>query len=476
MSSKNYSSPLPPPRALLPALRVMAVRGLFPLGDRLFGQHISERLEFLRQAQWWSPEKITAARNQSLSELMRVASAEVPFYRELLESRRLTWRDFTRPEDLGKLPVLGKAELRPAYPDRLTRPTGQRTYEARSSGSTGANFAVREDAETAGQYRASFMLSLEWAGWRMGEPHLQLGMTPRQTLDRRLKDLFFGCHYESAQQLSDRNLDRILGVMEAKKLRNVWGYPVSVYLLARRAALLGWNQPMRSVVTWGDMLVTRYRRHIEEAFQVNVTDTYGCGEGFQIAAQCKEGRYHLHALDCVVELLDEAGQPVGPGEEGRVVVTRLHPGPMPLIRYNVGDVASRSTGGACACGRGFELLDSIHGRTADMVVTPSGNRLIVHFFTGTLEHIREIVMFQVVQRTAGDLLVRVVARPFDQALASRIIQALVEAGLNDMHIEVEPVDTIPVSAAGKRKFILSELASETANGAAAATVTRQTTL
>lgn len=453
----------------MPALRVMAVRGLFPLGDRLFGQHISGRLDYLRQAQWWSPEKIVETRNQALSNLMRIASTEVPFYRELLAGRGLSWQDFKRAEDLRKLPVLGKADLRPAYPDRLTRPTGQRTYEARSSGSTGANFAVREDAETAGQYRASFMLSLEWAGWRMGEPHLQMGMTPRETLDRRLKDLFFGCHYESAQQLSDRNLDRILGVIEAKKLRNVWGYPVSVYLLARRAALLGWNQPMRSVVTWGDMLVARYRRSIEEAFQVKVTDTYGCGEGFQIAAQCNEGRYHLHALDCVVELLDEAGEPVGPGEEGRVVVTRLHPGPMPLIRYNVGDVASRAAdSAACLCGRGFELLDSIHGRTADMVITPSGNRLIVHFFTGTLEHIREIVMFQVVQRSAGHLLVRVVAKPFEQSLAARIIQALVDQGLNDMHIEVEPVDTIPVSPAGKRKFILSELSPDTLSPGAAA--------
>ena len=56
MSSKNYSSPLPP-RALLPALRVMAVRGLFPLGDRLFGQHISERLEFLRTRELLGDDK-----------------------------------------------------------------------------------------------------------------------------------------------------------------------------------------------------------------------------------------------------------------------------------------------------------------------------------------------------------------------------------------------------------------------------------
>ncbi len=42
-------------------------------------------------------------------------------------------------------------------------------------------------------------------------------------------------------------------------------------------------------------------------------------------------------------------------------------------------------------------MQSIQGRSADIVTTPSGNRLIVHFFTGVLEHFSEVDSFQVVQ-------------------------------------------------------------------------------
>ena len=145
------------------------------------------------------------------------------------------------------------------------------------------------------------------------------------------------------------------------------------------------------------MLFPRYRTKIEEAFETTVFDTYGCSEGFHIAAQCGlEDHYHIQDLDVIVEFLDDDDQPVPPGIPGHVVVTRLHPGPMPFIRYKVGDIAEYKMG-KCSCGRNFSLLKSIQGRNTDVVLTPGGNRLIVHFFTGILEHFPEIDSFQVVQ-------------------------------------------------------------------------------
>ena len=142
----------------------------------------------------------------------------------------------------------------------------------------------------------------------------------------------------------------------------------------------------------------------------------------QISSQCeRRSLYHIHMLDVVVECVDAEGRPVPPGKTGQLLVTRLHPGPMPLIRYRVGDLGVMSEG-HCPCGRGFIVMESILGRDTDVVVTPSGNRLIVHFFTGIFGQFPEIESFQVTQERIDAIVVRVVPSVgFSKDTAERIV-------------------------------------------------------
>lgn len=436
-------------------------RALLPLGDRLVGQRMMARLRFLRQAQWWDAERLKEERQRRLRELVDVAYREVPFYRSLFEEAGVRPADIRAPEDLARLPPATKAALRAGYPHQTTRDTGQRTHESCSSGSTGANFCVREDPETAGWHRASFLLAMEWSGWRLGEPHLQTGMTLKRGLVKGAKDRLLRCSYVSAFDLSDAALDRSLEILDGKRIEHLRGYPGSLYYLARRALEKGWNRPLRGIVTWGDSLYAHYRETIERAFGARVLDTYGIGEGMQVSAQCEEhGLYHIHALDVIVECVDDAGHPVPPGQTGHLLLTRLHAGPMPLIRYRVGDLGILTTK-ACPCGRGFAAIagmESIQGRETDVVVTPSGNRLIVHFFTGILNHFPEIESFQVVQEDPRSILVRVVPDTgYSEATPPRIVAALRKKGA-DLEIEVDTVDEIPTAPSGKRRFVVSRVA------------------
>lgn len=432
---------------------------VLPFGDAVFKQQMMKRLCFLEQAQWWDPSRIQSHRNRALIELIDIAYREVPFYRQLLDGAGVRPAEIRSAEDLSRIPVVTKAMLRRAYPTASTRATGHRVYEASSSGSTGANFRVQEDLETAGWYRASFLLAVEWSGWQIGQPHLQTGMTFQRSLDRRLKDWLFRCHYVSAADLSNANLDAALAVLEKHRLQYLWGYPQSLYCLAQRASQQGWNLSLRSAVTWGDMLHPHYRRTIEEAFKTRVFDTYGCGEGIQVAAQCGAGNtYHVHSLDTMVDYVNDEGENVVPGEPGNLILTRLHPGPMPLIRYAVGDVGMAGAGSNCTCGRGFDIMDGIQGRDSDIVVTPSGNRLIVHFFTGILEYFREIASFQVIQEAPALLVVRVVpSSGFSPETIERIKARLREQGAADMDIQVETTATIPLPKSQKHRFVISKV-------------------
>ncbi|HET7564449.1 MAG TPA: AMP-binding protein [Gemmatimonadaceae bacterium] len=433
--------------------------GILPIGDRLFGQRMMQRLALLERAQWWPPERVHAQRDAAVRALLRTAYDEVPFYRRIMRDAGVTPADITGAPDLARLPIVTKDMMRAAYPHDMARRTRFRPYEVSSSGSTGANFVVLEDSETAGWWRASLLLAFEWAGWRIGEPHMQTGIMLRRTDGRALKDHLLRCHYVSAYDLTDAHLDAALAALERHRLMHLRGYPGILYHLARRAIETGWNRPLRSVATWGDTLFAHYRETIERAFGTRVFDLYGIGEGMQIAAQCGSGqRYHVHALDVVVDVVDDAGEPVRPGVPGHLILTRLHPGPMPLIRYRVGDIGIvRDT--PCACGRGFDVLESVQGRDTDIVLTPSGNRLIVHFFTGVLASFTEISAYQVVQTEADAIAVRVVpAQSFGPETRDRIVARLREKGATELRIDVEPVREIPVAPSGKRRFVISDYA------------------
>jgi phenylacetate-CoA ligase len=444
-----------------PSLRTWALRTLLiPMGDRVFGSRVARRLRFLEKAQWWDADRILSEREGLLKQVIRTAYEEVPFYRDSLRDAGLKPEDIRTPADLRRLPLVTKQMLIAGYPAYTTRRTGQRTYESFTSGSTGTNFRVLEDAETAGWYRSSYLLALQWSGFHVGDPHVQTGMNLSRSLDRRLKDWLARCHYVSAFELGDPALDAILDEMDRRSIKFLFGYPASLFYLAGRARQRGWNGHLTAAVTWGDTLYPVYRNSIESAFGTRVFDTYGCAEGMQIAAQCGFGRtYHIHALDVVAEFVDDAGQPVREGERGNLVLTRLHAGPMPFIRYRIGDVGRSGKSRRCECGRGFEVMESVEGRETDIVITPSGNRLIVHFFTGILEYFAEIDSFQVIQERPGEIVLRVVPRgSFSEANATRIVAALQEHGAHDLEIHVQLVDHIPVAATGKRRFVIGKLA------------------
>jgi phenylacetate-CoA ligase len=434
---------------------------MLPAGDRVFGQRMMARLKFLEQAQWWDRERLHSERDRRLAEMVQIAYHEVPFYREVFDEAGVKPGNIRRAEDLARLPPVTKAMMRPRFPNGITRDTGQKPYDKCSSGSTGAPFCIKEDAETAGWYRASSLLNFEWAGWQVGVPHVQLGINLKRDRARAIKDHLLRTHYASAYHLTDADLDASLAALDERGIRFIFGYPSSVYLLAKRAAETGWNQPMQAVVTWGDNLFAHYRATIEQAFRTRVYDKYGCGEGMEVACQCGQGMtYHINMLDVIVEYIDDDGQAVTPGMPGNILLTRLHPGATPFIRYKLGDVGIAGDGDRCACGRGFDTLRAIQGRDTDYVLTPGGNRLIVHFFTGILEHFLEVRQFQAIQERADLMLLKIIPMPDYTEESSRQIIAALRARGADISIEIELVDDIPLTPAGKRRFILNRLAGQ----------------
>lgn len=433
---------------------------ILPVADAFTRNCVMSSYAFFKQAQWWDRERLLALQDELLRETVATAYAEVPFYRDAFDACGAAPGGIAGLDDLRRLPVATKRGLKENYPQRCTRRTGRPFSEYFTSGSSGEPFAVRIDNYTLSRARALMFLRANFSGWRIGDPFAQTGMTLERGVIKRVKDALLRVEYLSAFDLSDQVLDRYLDLIDKKRLRYLMGYAGSLYCLASRAREVGFNRTLDGIVSWGDNLYEHYRSTVEGAFSCRVTDTYGCGEGIQIAAQCgaADGAYHVFMPHVIVEIVDDEGNPVPDGEVGNVLLTRLDPGAMPLIRYRVGDIARKSTKAACSCGRTWEMLAKIEGRDTDVVVTPRGNRLIVHFFTGIMEYFPAIETFRVVQERRGEITVEIVpAEGFSDRVWEEVKGEILAKGDRDLAVQLKLVSEIPLSASGKRRFVVSRV-------------------
>lgn len=431
---------------------------LLPLADVLSKRSIAKMLRFLEAAESWSEDELRVYQSERLREVVSYAYQHVDFYRNYLDDHGFRPSDIQSSDDLIRFPVVTKSLLREQGISKFIAPTKQQLIKTTTSGSTGeqGTFYLSKQAESLTY--AAVLLFFKWAGFQLGDRHVLTGITSKRGWEKSLKDLLFRCHYVPAFHLSDPDLERIISLIESRRVKFLAGYASSLYCIASYAASNQKSIELDGVISLGDMLFPHYRRKLESAFGCKIHDTYGCCEGFQIAAQCGEMNYHVCMPLTFVEILDDEGRRAPPGSFGRVVLTRLDLNPMPLIRYEVGDVAALSNNESCDCGRKWQLLDAIQGRDTDIIITPNGQRLIVHFFTAIFENETRIKQFQVVQDDLERIRIRVLpAKGFTADVLDKIRRQILQRCRHDLAVTFDIVDNIPPSASGKTRFVISRI-------------------
>jgi phenylacetate-CoA ligase len=129
------------------------------------------------------------------------------------------------------------------------------------------------------------------------------------------------------------------------------------------------------VVLVGETIPDGARDFITERLGARVAGLYSCQEIGTIACECEAvPHYHVAAENAFVEILDEKGRNVVPGELGRVVVTGFYNYAMPFIRYDLGDLALAGEA-TCRCGRALPVITRIEGRTRSAFVFRDGARV-----------------------------------------------------------------------------------------------------
>jgi phenylacetate-CoA ligase len=322
--------------------------------------------------------ELAAMQLARLRETVRRASA-VPFYRDAFAAANISPDDIASLDDLRKLPLTTKDDLREHYPlGFLACDRGEIRRVHGSSGTTGKPTFVAytaADMELWASLVARFLVAGGLQPWHLVQIAFGYGLFTGG----------FGLHYgvekvgAGVVPAAAGNTPRQLMLMRDLRVDALVCTPSYALTLAEAAAQEGLKPgdlPMRFGHFGGEPWTEDMREEIERGLGIWAFNNYGLSEviGPGVSGECIERRgMHVSEDHFIVECLDpETLTPVEPGRRGELVFTTLTKQAMPIIRYRTRDLASLD-GEPCPCGRTGVRMSRVVGRTDDMLIIRGAN-------------------------------------------------------------------------------------------------------
>ncbi|MGQ0620579.1 MAG: phenylacetate--CoA ligase family protein [Panacagrimonas sp.] len=358
-------------------------------GDAATAQDI---LQQLLQFERMDPARHREISGRQLLELIRHAHTHSPFWKSRLDAAGFA------PESgiacFPRLPILTRRDLAenlPAMRARGPEIADDKILHHSTSGSTGQPVTVekfqpvyaplflattlldhhrhaRDSRKTLGSYTVTGD-DADDLGW--GAPLSWFGPTGRMYRRR----------------LVERPVEELYDAVLRHRPQYILSNPTVIRALAGLAeARAQTAPPVEQFMSWAGPVTPELRDLAGRVFGgARITDRYSCEEVGYIALQCAK-HDHLHVINALtlVEIADDEGRPCPTGVPGRVLLSSLHSFAMPILRYEVGDLAQ--WGPPCDCGLTTPVIEKVLGRSRDLITLPNGARRFVAFggelFTG----------------------------------------------------------------------------------------------
>ncbi len=419
--------------------------GIFDLSLILNGFPIAKARRTLARINEVTEKDFAPFDQSRRQQLVRYHMEHNPLYKSLAGAEYTTWES---------LPVMTKRDLQRPLAERLSDGYSvKNVFINKTSGSGGDPMVFAKDKFCHAIIWANIMRRFGWYGIDFNTSYQArfYGM-PLDFLSNaklRVKDFFARRYRFSIFDLSDKGLKKIVDGFRSRKFDYINGYTNTIVLLAKH--LRSKNLVLKNIcptlklcVTTSEMLFDDDRELIKKWIGVPVVNEYGASELDVIAFEHPDGRWLVNSETTYVEIVDEAGNPVPHGIEGRIVVTSLYNKAHPMIRYEVGDwgvLDERSTAK-------FPILKSLTGRTNDLAVLPSGKKpagmtfySITKKLFGDEGNVREFVIRQVKLDTFEILYTSKVPLGPDEILRiEKTLEQYLEPGLHFIFIRKEALE------------------------------------
>ncbi|HIC8925308.1 phenylacetate--CoA ligase [Elizabethkingia anophelis] len=293
-------------------------------------------------------DQLRKLQSERLKNLVAYLDERSEFYKRKFSESGLFPQDIKSIEDISKLPITYKQDLRDSYPFGLfTVPKSQLQRIHCSSGTTGKPTVVGYTKEDVELFSEVVARSLNAAGARRG-------MQLHNAYGYGIFTGGLGLHY-GAEKLGMSVLP-ISGGMTVRQVDLIIDFKPEViccspsYALTIADELANRGIPAEDIslkyaVLGSEPWTEIIRGHIERRLGLHATNIYGLSEiigpGVSMEDWEEKGGSYIWEDHFYPEILDPVTkQPVPYGEEGVLVITTLTKKAMPLLRYWTNDITS----------------------------------------------------------------------------------------------------------------------------------------
>ena len=350
---------------------------------------MSQVLPYNPKCEMMAREELQQLQIERLQSTLNRVYRNVAFYRTAFDAHKVNLERLKDVRALRDLPFTTKEDLQKSYPyDMFAVPLRDIVRIHTTSGTTGTPIVVgytqndlRSWRECAARLLAAagvtehdvvqialhYSLVADGFGFHQGAERIGASVIPASLATSVAKQIVIMRDFKTTVLISTPShaLTIAAGLDEAQ---------VHVERLHLRLGLFGGER-------WSDPV----RRQVEQKLRLVSTDTYGPTEvlGPGVAGECHLHQgLHLNEDHFIVEVIDpKTSEPLGPGEEGELVLTTITKEGFPLVRYRTGDI-TRIDPTPCPCGRTFVRMARVMGRTDDLILVQG-----VAFFPSQIEEI-----------------------------------------------------------------------------------------
>lgn len=421
----------------------------------------------LEISQWLSWNELARRQLESLRRLLNYAFENCPYYEAAWRKRDLNPKHLSSSQDFARWPLIDRETIHENRKSMRSRQPGMTLLPKATGGSSGVPLQFDLNHDSNDRRMAAWHRGYRWAGAAPGTRQLYVwgAAVGDRSRAARWKDRLYNSLYHrrvlNSFELSEQTFPHYAAELNRYRPDVIVAYtnPLHTFAQMLQERNIRPHSP-RAIVVGAEKLHDFQRSLIEQVFGAPLFETYGSREFMLIGAECEHhAGLHLTSENLLVEILDDDGAPTPAGQEGNVVITDLYNYGMPFIRYLNGD---RAVAGfeACACGRGLPMLKRVVGRELDIVVTPDGRRIPGEFFPHFIKDFAAVRQFQVVQETKDQLRLLVVLKgTWGDGERERMTREITRVLGQSMKFEIAPVETIPLTKAGKLRVVVNRYAA-----------------
>ena len=388
---------------------------LFKVLSKLRNPNLWTVYKELKQNENLTKEQLLELQYNKLRDILIFSYNYSPYWKKIFDKHNIVITEDDPFGVLKKIPLTDKDTLISNNSEIHTQYKFNKTFKAKTSGTTGASLSFYRNELWDSYNRASIFRGYSWHGVNPSEFNFYfwgLNLSLKKRLIIWVQDLLqnrrriFSYHKKDFESLLKHN----------PFLSYIEGYSSSIYELAKYAVAnnkVSTFPNLKLVKGTSETILPHYKKMIKKAFGLGFANEYGSAEAGIIGFSCPHDNMHVNSESVIIEEID-----------GEAIVTNLNSKSFPILKYRQGDIVEIDFKANCPCGLPHPIIKSVKGRVGELIYGKNStypSLLLYNVFKNINEKYDMSISYQAIQKLKGQLLVKIDQNPTE--FLNKIIDA-----------------------------------------------------